>query len=339
MSKRLPSTVLPETLQTEETLRKEKKEQDSRDSRVRARNRLKIEQVELQVDVENLKYEKKRLEDATLKLKVERAREERLKKKRSGESANVPKPPKAKRSTPKSTSNQKSKQAASKTSSSSASPSPPQAKPCTATSTSNNTPEPPVNRPSVPKTTPFPIPNYPPPPSPNLHVPPPPSPFNTTPLSSPTPPFTSSSFFDTIFFPPLNSSNLFFSSSLPLFSYSLSDDTSSRGAPSLSNASSYTPRPVHRNAQDSQSVPTYTPSAIGKVQKKSANPIKFKTQRPLEYWEALADSIKRQCAYGKRMFQNPRDELWFEVFNYDDGAVRVKIGGQWINIAYSLQTY
>lgn len=82
MSKRQESSSLIDTILEEHTERKKQRLQNSRDSHARTINRLAEREQDLQVKVENLKWEKKRLEYETLELKVERVREEEQREKR-----------------------------------------------------------------------------------------------------------------------------------------------------------------------------------------------------------------------------------------------------------------
>lgn len=73
MSKRKESSLLIETLLEEAVNRKRRREENSRDSHARTINRLATRENDLEQIVQNLEWKKRQLEDATLKLQVEQA--------------------------------------------------------------------------------------------------------------------------------------------------------------------------------------------------------------------------------------------------------------------------
>lgn len=279
MSKRLPSTAFDEAIKEELAERNKRKMQDWRDARVRAKNRLNAEEKELKINIENLKWEKKRLEDENVKLKVERAREEGLK-----EGKKVAQEMMRKDITKK--------------------------KPTSASSSSSyeSVEHSPV---LMPSSTPF----FPPHISHSSTIP--------FPIPYPTPPY-STSYYST----PISSFGYTNSSaSSELFSNCPPPSIFLNSAPLRSTY--YEPVSVNKAIPNDQNPPTYIPTPIVKFTKKTMNPIKNKHERPLPYWEDLRASIQKCGKYGKRLFENPKDGLCFDVHNYSHGAVRVKIGNQW----------
>lgn len=101
----------------------------------------------------------------------------------------------------------------------------------------------------------------------------------------------------------------------------------------------YVPQPVNN-------IPAYTPTRISPIQDSGAetlmsgnpmsalmaNPISSISQRHEHYWRRFAAEINKNCPNGKRLFQNPVDNLTFRVQNYKSGVVKVYVGGEWFPI-------
>lgn len=163
----------------------------------------------------------------------------------------------------------------------------------------------------------------------------------TPPVIFPHPSFSLANSCNTLYLPPMSPDNsaINFISPRPLseaehtsnwFQFPYYPTPSPSPTPS---SSSY--KPVCVKPQCPKTVPTYTPTPLTKAQKKAQNPIKFVTDRPFSYWNKMRDNITRQTKYGKRLYQNPADGLWFDIFHYDLGGVRVRIGTDWHALAYS----
>lgn len=299
--KRISSSALTDAIVKENKAAKKKKQQDKRDAEIRATNRLHVKKTKLATSVQNLKWEKKRLESDTLKLKVEISREE------------------AKRNGPNRTAKQ-------------IRPVPPRAE-IPAISTvgfSGNTIT-------------------------NFSVNPTPSPIPTPPVIRQYFPFSPVNCYHTPYSPPILPVNAginvyspapfsdyvrpsnFFQSPVTLPKVNFDSPPPAYRPPPIPSptpsSSSYKPLPLKHSRN--RIIPTYIPTPLTNAQKKAQNNIKFVTDRPFEYWENMRKDITTHKKYGKRLYQNPADGLWFDIFHYELGGIRVRIGTEWHSLAYS----
>lgn len=310
MSKRMliESNALVKEIEKEVRMRKKKKEADKQAARIRHTNDLAQKEAKLNIRVEELSWKKKRLEESTLELKVDRAREEGHRDGRREAEAKINK------QTVKTPSLLH----------------PYLVFPTDPPTSSLNLREPSVMTVYRPVTldlmnnfactSPLPAtPNYPfptfqnPYPTPPIYSPPiiVPTPTLSSPSMTYTPTLKNPSFFPTT---PLN-----FPTPQP----------QRNGYQTGTNYCPHTATVGNARRDPEEYIPLLPKTTVNA----DKNPVQSLGERPEPYWSELGRSIAANCKLGKHLFQNPVDGLIFRVNKYWGGTIRIKLGDQWVRIA------